>query len=245
MAKPSGISILLFYLSFLFYTVLSGSNLFAAQGKNLDESQVKAAITTHIEKHMTWPRGSVRITLPYGIPEIPPLLADNCTLEVKENRNDEFIGSRLYQVKIWHKNRFYKQLSVSIRIEVCKELALSARPLEKDQNISAQDVLVVKKWFSRLPRDLVTDPEQIIGKRLIRSIRERSTFTPGMLSEPIMFKKGKVVKIICDNDSMSISTLGLAEEEGTFGATVRVKNISSNKVIHAKVIGNSVVKVEI
>ena len=96
-----------------------------------------------------------------------------------------------------------------------------------------------------MPQHILTNPEHIIGKRLLRSIKERANFTLNMLSNPIMFKKGKMVKIICDNDAMSITTLGMAEEAGTYGAIVKVKNVSSSKIIHAKVIGDSVVKVEI
>ena len=244
MAKSSKNSICLFLLVIFFHASLHINYLYASEKRTLDESHIKAAITNHIEMHMTWPKGSTRITFPSGIPEVP-LSVENFTLEVKENKNDEFIGNRLYQVKIWHENHFYKQLSIPTLIEVCKDLVLSSRTLEKDRNISEQDIIVVKKWLSRLPQDLLTDPREIIGNRLLRSIKARSTFTTSMLSHPIMFKKGKIVKIVCDNDVLTISTFGLAEEEGTYGAIVRVKNISSNKIIHAKVVGDSTVKIEI
>jgi len=244
MAKSIRISILPYLFGFFFYVSLSGDYVLASERIILNESHIKAAITNHIEEHMNWPEGSIRITFPSGVPGIP-LSLENFTLEVKENRNDEFIGNRLYQVKIRHENNFYKQISIPTQIEVCKDLVLSSRPLERDKNISEQDIIVVKKWFSRLPQDLLTDPVNIIGKRLLRSIKARSTFTVSMLSNPIMFKRGKVVKIVCDNNVLTITTLGQAEEEGTFGATVRVKNLSSNKIIHAKVVGDSVVKIEI
>jgi flagella basal body P-ring formation protein FlgA len=66
-----------------------------------------------------------------------------------------------------------------------------------------------------------------------------------MIGDPVMFKKGKIVKIVCIHDTLNISTLGVAEEEGIFGTTVKVRNISSNKVIHGRVIGDSIVKVDI
>ncbi|ABC77231.1 flagellar basal body P-ring formation chaperone FlgA [Syntrophus aciditrophicus] len=244
MAKSSGISILVFLACCFIYAGVSGKELLAFEGRTLNESLIKAAIVDHVEKHMTWPKGSIRITFPNGVPEVT-LSREDFTLHVKENKSDEYIGNRLYQVKIRQRNNFLKHISVPTRIEVCRDVALSARPLERNRNISEHDILIVKKWFSRLPQDLLADPERIIGKRLLRSIKERSTFTASMLREPILFKKGKVVKVICDNGVLSITTLGLAEEEGTLGATVKIKNISSNKIIHAKVIGNSVVKVEI
>ncbi len=186
----------------------------------------------------------MRVTFPSGITEIVSP-SKNYKIEVRENKNDEYIGDRLYNVKVWHKNQYVKQIFVPTTIEVCKDIVLSTKSMKRDTNISAQDLLVAEKWFSRVPRDIITDPENILGKRLLRSINAQTPFTPSMLSNPIMFKKGKVVKIVCDNDSLNISTLGLAEEEGIYGAMVKVKNISSNKIIQGRVIGDSVVKVEI
>jgi len=223
---------------------LPGKTLFASDQVILDESHVMAAVTNHIEKHMIWPKGNARITFPSGIPEIG-LPSQNFKLEVKANQNDEFIGDRLYHIKIWHKNNYYNRISIPTRIEVCKNIVLSSRSIKRDNTISEQDIIVVQKWFSRLPQDLLTDPASVIGKRLLRSVNAKSPFTLSMLSNPLLFKRGKMVKIVCDNDALNISTLGLAEEEGTMGAMIRVRNISSNKIIHAKVMSDSVVKVEI
>jgi flagellar basal body P-ring formation protein FlgA len=223
---------------------LSEASLFASEQLILEQSKVAAAIRNHIEKHMSWEKGTVRVTFPSGITEIA-LPSNNFKLEVKENKNDEFIGERLYHVKILHKNLYFRQISVPTRIEVCKDIVLSSKPLKRDNNISSQDIIVEEKWFTRLPQDLLTDPENVIGRRLLRSVNSNTPFTLSMLSNPILFKKGKVVKIICDNEALNITTLGLAEEEGVYGAMVKVKNISSNKIIQGRVIGDSVVRVEI
>lgn len=217
--------------------------LYASENMILEESQITAAITKHIEKNMIWPKGAIRITFPSGIPEIP-IPSKKIKIEVKDNRNDEFIGDRIYYIKLTI-NNYNKQIGIQTRIEVCKDIALSSKSIAKDKNICPEDIIIVKKWFNRLPNELITDPNEIIGKRLVRSINAKIAFTSSMLSNPLMFKKGKVVKIVCDSDILNITTLGLAEEEGTYGAIVKVRNISSNKIIRAKVIGDSIVKVEI
>jgi len=235
-------------LAYLFFSLcfvcLSGQSLFASEQIILDQSQVAAAIKNHIERNMPWPKGTIRVIFPSGITEIS-LPSKNFRLEVKENKNDAFIGERLYHVKVWYKNTAFKQVSVPTRIEVCKDIVLSSRPLKRDNNVSSQDIIVEEKWFTRLPKDLLTDPESVIGLRLLRSVNSNTPFTLSMLSNPIMFKKGKVVKIVCDSDALNITTFGLAEEEGVYGAIIKVRNISSKKIIQGKVIGDSVVRVEI
>jgi flagellar basal body P-ring formation protein FlgA len=226
------------------FCFLLGQSLLASEQTILEQSQIAAAIENHIEEKMPWPKGTVKVTFPAGIKDIS-LPSISYRLEVKENKNDEFIGERLYHVKIWHKNSTPKQISVPTRIEVCKDVVMSSRPIRKDNTISSQDIVVEERWFSRLPQDLLTDPGNVIGRRLLRSVNAKSPISLSMLSNPILFKKGKVVKIVCDNDALNITTFGTAEEEGVYGAMIKVRNMSSNKIIQGKVVGDGVVKVEI
>jgi len=62
-----------------------------------------------------------------------------------------------------------------------------------------------------------------------------------MLKEIPLVRKGKMVKIVFDNGSVHIVTVGLSEEDGVAGNVVRVKNITSNKIIYARVLSDSVV----
>jgi len=62
-----------------------------------------------------------------------------------------------------------------------------------------------------------------------------------MLKEIPLVRKGKMVKIVFDNGPMQIVTVGLSEEDGVAGNIVRVKNITSNKIIYARVLSDSVV----
>lgn len=244
MNRSLRLGVLSLFLVFFFYAGSPGEDLHASEKRVLEESQLQGAITRHIERHTNWPKGTIRVSFPYGLPELPPGL-ENYALEVKENPKGDFIGNKSWSLKIRQKDHVSRQLSFSALVEVSREVAVSSRPLDRGKNISQEDITVQKKWFSRLPQELLTEPGSIVGKRLLRSLREGSTFTAGMLSEPLMLKKGKVVKIVYDNEFLSITSFGLAEDEGTYGSMVRVKNISSNKIIYARVIGDSLVKIEI
>jgi flagella basal body P-ring formation protein FlgA len=59
-----------------------------------------------------------------------------------------------------------------------------------------------------------------------------------------MIKRGNVVRIVFDSDDFNITTVGISEEDGAIDKVIKVRNISSNKTIYARVTGNSLVKVE-
>jgi flagella basal body P-ring formation protein FlgA len=65
-----------------------------------------------------------------------------------------------------------------------------------------------------------------------------------MLKSAPLVRKGKMVKMVFDNGSMQIVTVGLSEEDGVAGNIIRVKNITSNKIIYARVLSDSLVGIE-
>ena len=62
--------------------------------------------------------------------------------------------------------------------------------------------------------------------------------------EPVMVKRGKLVRIVLENGPLRVTTIGLSQQNGAFGDIIKVKNISSKNVIYARVMGNSLVQVE-
>jgi flagella basal body P-ring formation protein FlgA len=65
------------------------------------------------------------------------------------------------------------------------------------------------------------------------------------LKDAPLVRKGKMVRVQFDNGSLRITTVGIPEEDGTAGNMVRIRNVTSNKVIYAKVLGDSLVGVDI
>jgi flagella basal body P-ring formation protein FlgA len=43
---------------------------------------------------------------------------------------------------------------------------------------------------------------------------------------------------------MKITTTGLSEEDGAEGSTIKVRNLTSNKIIYARVIGDAKVRID-
>lgn len=124
------------------------------------------------------------------------------------------------------------------------DVLVSARSLSRNTVLGPDDVKVVKKWFNRVPRDILTDPEEAIGKNLAASVRMNGEITKQMLKTPRLVRKGSLVKILVENDALAISTVGLSEDNGSRGEIIRVRNLTSNKVIFGKVVDPSLVKVD-
>ena len=65
--------------------------------------------------------------------------------------------------------------------------------------------------------------------------------SPGLLTRPTLVKRGQRVKILASHDGIQASTLGEALENGQRDAVIRIRNLSSEKTIEAKVLEAGVV----
>ena len=102
---------------------------------------------------------------------------------------------------------------------------------------------MTKKWFTEIPENVLSDPEQAVGKVLTTAVRVNAEITRNMLKKATVVKRGAMVKIVAESGPLLITTFGLSEENGGRGDVIRVKNISSNKIIYTKVVDQALVQV--
>ena len=124
------------------------------------------------------------------------------------------------------------------------DVVVSTKALYRNIKINRDDVRLAKKWFNRLPSNIISSTDAVVGMKLRTSVKPNAEITGNMVRTIPMVKRGKPVKIIFENGPMRITTLGLSDQDGLHGELIKVKNISSKNMIYARVMGNSLVKVE-
>jgi flagellar basal body P-ring formation protein FlgA len=239
----SKIIIITCFAAVLTVSLLSGANLRASETVRCDEDRIKALLQGYIEANMPWPKGTLRIVYPVKLNDLA-IQGDKITLEVVAKMNDGFIGDGLFAVRFYDRGYVVREETVRLVMELVREVVVSDKVLNKDRIIKSDDVHIVKKWFRRIPLNTASSLEEVVGKRMTASIRPNTEITRNMLNEPIMIKRGNMVRIVLDTGPMQIAALGLSEEDGMQGAIIRVKNMSSKRTIYARVLGESLVGVE-
>jgi flagella basal body P-ring formation protein FlgA len=219
------------------------SNAFCGQKDILNQDILGKTITEHIEKNMPWPADSARIELLSRLPEIT-VDKGRLSFKVESRAREDYLGDTSFTVRIFQNDVFFKEETVRIRIEVLREFVVSTNNLGRDTIITYNDISLQKKWVRSIPINVISALEEAIGKTICVSIRPNTEITRNMLKEVMPVKKGKMVHIVLDNGVMKIMTMGLSEEDGAEGALVKVRNITSSKIIYARVIGQAKVKVD-
>lgn len=222
---------------------LGKTNAFCSPKDILNQEILAKAITEHIEINMPWPADSARIEL---LSQLSAITADKVGLSFKvaSKSREEYLGDTSFTLRIFQNDVFLKEETVRVRIEVLREFVVSTNNLGRDALITVNDVSLQKKWIRSIPINAISTLEEATGKIMTVSIRPNTEITRNMLKELMPVKKGKMVHIVLDNGVMKIMAMGLSEEDGAEGAIVKVRNITSSKIIYARVIGQSKVKVD-
>jgi flagella basal body P-ring formation protein FlgA len=213
------------------------------QAAVLGESAIKEIVAAYIHGHMPWAAEDMRITFLSGFKDIV-VSAPAFACEVQEQPNEPFIGESSFLVKLFHNGVFLTERAVRVKMEVAFDVLVSARSLAIDTVIGPDDVRVVKRWLTREPLQAVISAEEALDKRISCTVRPNRDITRNMLRDVPLVKKGRLAKIILNNGLIHIATVGQIQEDGTLGSFVKVKNVSSQRVVYARVVGDALVQVD-
>lgn len=215
----------------------------AVHAVTISSEAIKTAVSNHVEKNMPWAPGTVRIEFLSKIVDAV-FDKDPITIELQNRPEETFIGDTLFSIKYISNGVKIKEDVVRVRLEVLTDVVISSRALTRDCEIKAEDIRIIKKWLRRTPVNLVGSDREVIGKAVNLNLPKNVEIQKNILKSPLLVKKGNMVQIAIDNGSLSVMTLGVSEEDGIADKMIRVRNISSNKIIYARVVDRSLVTVE-
>jgi flagellar basal body P-ring formation protein FlgA len=239
--QVSGILIFFSVIAGLFICLGAGNALAAERG--LDQEKLNRAIGAHIGKNMPWAKGSMRFEILSSLPQVV-MPADKISWKVDTRGNEDYLGETNFVLKLYNNGVLFREEPIRVRIEVLREFVVSVKNMGRHYVIGANDVSLQKKWVRSIPLNSISNMDEVVGKSLCVGIRPNTEITSNMLKEVSAVKRGKIVQVVLNSGAINITTIGMAEEDGAEGSFVKVRNISSNKIIYARVVGESKVKVD-
>jgi flagella basal body P-ring formation protein FlgA len=226
-------------------SVLIGNIAYAGIPREVKFTQgrIHNLVQSYIEENMPWPKDAVRFEFVSHGDDVV-LRGEKISHRVVELHNQGYIGDARFSVKYYDQNTFIRESIVRVKMEVLRDVVVASRRLSRDVQIGEADVHVVRKWVSRMAPNIVSDPKEVIGKRLTIGTAANEEVQATYLKQPILIKRGAPVRIVYERGSLSITALGYSEEDGVSGGFVRIRNATSKKTVHARVIDDSMVAIE-
>ncbi|WP_461537452.1 flagellar basal body P-ring formation chaperone FlgA [Spongorhabdus nitratireducens] len=127
------------------------------------------------------------------------------------------------------------KIHTQARIEVMAQVLFSNTTLPSGSRVDADQISYQEMDVTKLKRGYLTRPEQLQNKTVRRTVRPNTLLTPGLLRDAILIKRGDRITISSGTTGIIVQMTGVALEDGAAGKQIRVKNISSGKVVHGRV----------
>lgn len=140
--------------------------------------------------------------------------------------------------------RYHTTLPIRGKAEISVMLPVLKHSIARGETVRQDDFSkknVSSQWLSR---DIVLNPEDVIGKVASRTLSAGVPLLFDQLEKPVLVEKKSLVIITFTLPGLIVTGRGMALEEGKINDMIRVQNIESKKIIEAEVVGVQTVTIK-
>lgn len=212
------------------------------QAIRIQQKQLQGIIIDYLEQHRKkLPQGEVRFTsirspseilLPYG----------EVSWRVTPSRPD-IVSSSSFSIFFKVDGQPTHNCTVRGKVEIMAPVAVARETIRRGTIITRDAISMSRHDITRL-RHPVTAANELIGMQAASTLRAGRAIEQTDITFPPIIEEGELVKIKAVKGNLRITTNGIAKASGRTGDVIRVKNISSNKLIYARVYSPGIVTVE-
>lgn len=134
------------------------------------------------------------------------------------------------------------ELRAHARVSLVVPVVVARRNIARDEVFDRSTMKLEKRDLARVYREFVTDTRLLSGQRARRSVRAGQVISLSHAIVPLLVQRGDQVVIRVKAPGVYASMTGEALQDGSKGEGIRVRNLSSGKVITAWVVEKGVVE---
>lgn len=209
----------------------------------IGSEKIKALVSDYILKNFFNNLHDARIK-DIRVTESLHLPLGRITYTVLPSRNNDMMGKIPFTVNFDVNGKFYKRVWATATVEVFTNVVVTKKPLGRHKPITEDDIEMQKLDLAKLPSDVITDPEVVLGQRTRRAIGSQTVLRSNLVEFPPLVKRGDVVVIIAESAGLKISALGQVKKKGRLGDRIPVMNFDSKKILYARVVDSNTVKID-
>jgi flagella basal body P-ring formation protein FlgA len=116
------------------------------------------------------------------------------------------------------------------------------RQLPRGTLVTADDIKIERRDVARLHKGYLTHANQVLGKKIKRSVQNSTVLNPSQLTVQHAVKKGSQVTILAQIGSLQVRMSGKALGNGAIGERIKVENSSSSRQIEATIVSPGIVQ---
>jgi flagella basal body P-ring formation protein FlgA len=152
-------------------------------------------------------------------------------------------GNQNYRFVVVQNGETMATFRVKAKINQNRRVAIASEPISRNTVIQPNMVGWEERDIGLSGGRLVGRAENLIGKKLTRSLRAGKPFKSNYLEDPIVVERRSRVTLRYTVGSMQVTTKGEAQEDGSVGDRIEVENLTSEETVVGRVINENIVEV--
>lgn len=132
---------------------------------------------------------------------------------------------------------------VPAQVKLYRPVVVALQPLMRGALLDNSNVALVERDVGALSQGYLTSLETVLGAKLKRQVMSDQPLAPAYLEQAELVHKGEQVVINARTSSFSIRMQGEALADGAKDEEIRIRNLSSNRVIRGRVVDQGQVEV--
>lgn len=209
----------------------------------IEEEEIRQIVSEFILRNISQDNKTVRIK-DIRVPEAVILSKGRIAYKVSTPRGLELAGRCSIAVDFSVDGHLQKRVWATATVEILGPVLVTRKPLGRYKPITEDDIELQTMDLTDLPADVMTDPGEVLGKRMRRAVGARIPLRADLIELPPLVKRGDLVTIVAESNGMKITTLGEVKKKGRLGERIPVVNMDTKKILHARVIDSKTVKVD-
>ncbi len=130
-----------------------------------------------------------------------------------------------------------------VHVGVFQDVIVARRSLPRGHLMQAGDFELARRDVSGLAGEYLSAPDDVLGRRLTRSVTEGLVLASPLLQDQTLISKGQMVTLNAADGTVEIRMSGIAISDGGKNQLIRVRNATSGKIVEGRVRSASVVEV--
>jgi flagella basal body P-ring formation protein FlgA len=209
----------------------------------IELEDVAGILETHIQKRVNDRRKRVEIKEIRGYERLvlpPGALSYDVVLPDQASRG----GTVSALIHFFINGKEAKKIRVTAQVNIFTDVVVARSFLRKGQIIQEKDLQLVNKNMSLFAPDVVTDFEEVVGKRTTLTMNSQEVFRKGMVERAPLVKKGDRITLVVENGHFRITSVGEVQEEGGKGERIRLLNVASKREVYGRVLDANTAQVD-
>lgn len=147
-------------------------------------------------------------------------------------------------IRVFVGGRLYRRAICYYEVKVYDKLLVAVRDLRIDKPILPDDVRIEERCVEGRSRRYIKSAPELQGRVPVRVIRQGTAIESSMLQNPVVFETGTPVTIKIIYHGVVVQAEGIAMQRGRIGATVRVRNAQSGRMLFGTVVDAETVEIK-